>query len=192
MVLRNESYTVSIQTEFKPAMDGLDLVYDPEDLLCSVDYYSARILRIEDSKGQSVTLALLGIALPDSEPCAVLEEEVLTVILFDSIVRLDLKSGQIIRNVKCENMGGLMEIHPIPEGYILYGEGDIFRYDRSLNQIWRRGARDILASPAGEKAFWIENSLIHYRDWEGWHYTLDFEGNRLGEIQENVPSQLTK
>ncbi|MBQ7871390.1 MAG: hypothetical protein IJ357_04540 [Oscillospiraceae bacterium] len=81
-------------------------------------------------------------------------------------------------------MGCLFEIHSIEEGYLIRGEGDIFRYDLSLNPIWHFMGRDILVSLHSNKHFWFEQNEIHCRDFLGWHYVLDFNGKLLREFKE--------
>lgn len=113
------------------------------------------------------------------------ERNIQTLVQFSAIVRIDLDAERIIQRVKCENMGGLFEIHPIDGGYILYGEGEIFRYDLNLNRVWEFRGRDIFSLPTGDKAFWLEDGMIHCRDWEGWHYVLDPDGTLIHEQQES-------
>ena len=48
-----------------------------------------------------------------------------------------MDTGVIVQYEECDNMGGLFEIHPIDGGYLIWGEGDVFRYDLSLNRVWR-------------------------------------------------------
>ena len=117
----------------------------------------------------------------------VLEGNCLTQILFDEIRQLDVKTGKVLRKVECPNVGGLFEILSIEDGYIIHGELELFRYDKQLNRIWGFSGRDIFATADGRKAFWLEENAIHCRDWLGWHYVLDIDGNLLYEKQEKSP-----
>ena len=102
------------------------------------------------------------------------------------ILQLDLDRKTVLRCADCENTGGLQEIYSADSCYIIKGECEIFRYDKALDQIWCRCGRDIFARPTEEKCFWIEENLIHCRDWEGWHYVLDMDGNKIDEFQETL------
>ena len=184
MVLENDRYKVTIHTEYQPNLKAYQVIYQPEDLDMS-GFYSAYLINIEGIDGQGHSVALLDLLISNIEPCAVLEENTLTVILFRTILRLDLDTRVVTQCVDCENMGGLEEIHPITDGYIIKGEGEIFRYDKELNQLWCRAGRDIFATPEGDDCFWIEDDLIHYQDWQGWHYVLDMNGKAVSEILEN-------
>ena len=116
-----------------------------------------------------------------------LEGECLIQIFFDEIRQLDVKTGTVLRKVKCPNTGGLIEICSVENAYIIHGELELFCYDKQLNRIWEFGGRDIFATIDDEKAFWLEGNTIHCRDWLGWHYILDLDGNLLSEECERSP-----
>jgi len=118
---------------------------------------------------------------------AVIEGDYLTQILFDEIRQIDVKTGKVLQQVECPNVGGLFEIYSIEDGYIIHGELELFRYDKHLNRIWDFSGRDIFATVDGRKAFWLEEDTIHCRDWLGWHYVLDLDGKLLCEKYEKSP-----
>ena len=111
----------------------------------------------------------------------------LTQILFDEIRQVDAQTGEVLQQVNCPNMGGLMGICAIEGGFILHGETELFRYDQQLNRIWSFSGRDIFAALDGKKAFWIEKDTIHCRDWLGWHYVLNSDGKLISEKLEKSP-----
>lgn len=181
MILSNEKYKVTIFTGATPDLDGYSVLYRNGDL----DFYFAHLIQIESSHGESSRFALVNFLLPSTEKRAVLEDNILTILLFSKIIQIDLHTNAILRCVDCENMGGLEQIHSIDNGYIIKGEGEIFRYDRELNQIWQFCGRDIFAHPTANECFGLENGIIHCRDWAGWHYTLDLDKNLIAEVLEN-------
>lgn len=180
MILSNKQYTVEISTEVTPSLDGYRVIY-PADI---PDFYCARLIEVKAAAGTVSRLALSDKLISAAEPCAVLEDNILTVPIFAAILQIDLNTQTLLRCADCKNMGGLEEIYPIDGGYIIKSECEIFRYDKALNQIWQRAGRDIFARPTAEKCFWIENNLIHCRDWEGWHYVLDVDGKTIHDFQE--------
>lgn len=183
MVLNNEQFLAIISTQINPSLDGYRVIYQADGVdLCG--FYCARIIEIKAANGTVFRVALLDNLLSKSEPCAVLEDNILTVTLFDKILQINLETAAIIRCVDCENLGGLELIFEINQGYLSKDECDIFYYDKMLNQVWRFGGRDILARVTGEECLWIEKNLIHCRDWAGWHYVLDMDGNTISEFQE--------
>ena len=118
---------------------------------------------------------------------AVQEENCLTQILFKEIRQVDAQTGEVLRQVECPNMGGLIGICAIEGGYILHGETELFRYDGQLHRIWSFSGRDIFATLDGARVFWIEADTIHCRDWLGWHYVLNFDGKLISEKLEKSP-----
>ena len=186
MLLQNAHCIVKIEVKSTVPIDEFEIVCNPNGIDID-DYYSARTVRVEMADGALLRIALIDLVTSSYEPCAVLEDYVLTVIMFSTILQIDLKTGAVMRCVDCDNMGGLFEIHPIHGGYIIWGEGEVFRYDRELKQIWLRTGSDILVDPDGEKSFWIENDRIHCRDWEGWHHVWDLDGRIISMIKEKSP-----
>ena len=185
MVLKNEQYIVTISTAITPSLDGYQVIYQTDEFDMH-DFYCARLIEIKVANGSASKAAILDATIPSTEPCAVLENNVLTILLFNVILQIDLETTTIIRCIDCENLGGLEQIFEINHGYLLKGECDIFYFDKKLNQVWHFGGRDILARATGEKCFWIDNDLIHCREWEGWHYVLDMDGNVISEFQEDT------
>lgn len=182
MELYNEKYLVLSKMETTPPLNSFDIVYNTEKVN-TIDFYSAHVFQVKRYDGHVISIALLDLICSGCEPYAVLSGNTLTVILFSAIMQLNLDNGLITRYVECDNMGGLFEIHQISNGYIIYGEGNIFRYDLELNRIWSFSGRDIFVSQTGVKSFWIGNELIHCIDWEGWHYVLDFDGKLTRETR---------
>ena len=183
MVLHNDRYRVSSNIEVTPPLDQFDIVHNTEKIDIN-DHYMARILQIDRSDGHSISVALVDLVCSSYVAHAVLEKDYLTLILFRAIIRIDLDTGSILQYEHCENMGGLFEIHRINDSYLIWGEGDIFRYDDSLNPIWHFTGRDILFSLHTDKPFWIEEDQIHCRDFLGWHYILDFDGKLCQDYLE--------
>ncbi len=185
MLLQNQHYTIHCDVLTQPPLDGFDVVHNTENT-DTTDFYMARTFEITRTDGRTLQIALLDLLCSGGEHYAVLDGNTLTIILFDAIVRLDPDTGAILQHVPCENMGGLYELHPIEGGYLIYGESDLFRYDLSLRKGWEFSGRDILVNTEKERSFWIEGSEIHLRDFLGWHYVLDFDGNLLREFQETT------
>lgn len=186
MYLQNQRYSITAHVETMPSLTQFDIIHNPKNTNTG-DFYMAHIFRVESTDAAPRTIAVLDLLCAGYEPFAVLEEDCLTVILFDSIARIKLPTGMIEEIKDCDNWGGLHEIHMIADGYIIWGEGDIFRYDRMLNQVWHFMGRDILVSLEADQHFWIEDDLIHCRDFLGYRYTLDLNGNLLQQFQEFHP-----
>lgn len=183
MVLHNENYIVQSTVEVTPLLDQYDVVHNTESIDTD-DYFTARIFHINRLDGHALKIALIDLICASCEPCAALDGNILTTILFSSIVRIDMDTGLIVQCEACNNIGGLFEIHPIDGGYLIWGEGDIFRYDLALNRVWHFMGRDILVSLHSNKHFWIEQEEIHCRDFLGWHYVLNYDGKLIYDFCE--------
>lgn len=186
MELYNERYRVVIDRLIGTDTAGYDLVYNSRNR-DNADLYMTLSIHREDRSGRLLRIALLATLQPHSDYCALLEGEILTVLQFDTILRIGLKDGSIVQCADCDCFGGNLQIHPIPGGYIIYGEMDIAGFDSNLKQLWMFHGRDIFALPTGDRAFWIADKQIHCRDWEGCHYVLDFEGHLISETHEMSP-----
>lgn len=183
MEFSNENFHIVMNTEISPPLHRFSIVHNPENINTE-DFYMAHVLEIRERHGGVLTVALLDTLCSNYEHYAILEPHHITIILFSSILRLGLETGMIMQSVACDNLGGLFEIHPIEDGYIIWGESDIFRYDLQLNRIWHFTGRDILVSQTKDKHFWIDDGLIRCRDFEDWHYVLDFNGKLIDDFRE--------
>ncbi len=181
MELHNEFFSVSVNCEHPCQLIDTDFVLNPLRVDPENDYCMARVIRIENCSRKTRNIALLDRGGSINKSCAILTDHILTMILFDAIVQIDLNSESILQLAQCDHLGGLFEIHLVENGYILYGECSVFCYDFHLNQVWEFSARDILVSREGSRSFWIDNGDIHCLDWLGWHYVLDLDGNLISE-----------
>lgn len=183
MVLENKQYQVAIVTECRPSLEGWPVLYQTKELDFH-DFDTARFITVKPVGRQEYRVAVLDYLAAAIEPCAVLEGDMLTMILFRTILRIDLSTRMVVQSVDCENMGGLEGIHSINGGYLIKGECDIFRYDNALDRVWHRCGRDMFATPAGDDCFWLDGDVIHCRDWQGCHYMLNMNGETIREALE--------
>ena len=121
MILVNAYYKVTVTTEYAPFPKEHAVLYRPDGLR-SDDFCSARLIHVEPADGRTFSVALQDSVLSSAEPCAVLEDGMLTVILYHTILRIDLHTLAVAQCIECENMGGLEQIHPLPRGYLIKGE----------------------------------------------------------------------
>lgn len=185
MTLQNEQYTVTASVETTPQLSLYDIVHNTENI-DTADHFMARTFDVLRSDGHSLRIALLDLVLPNDSPYAVLEGNLLTTILFDAILRLDMDTGRIIQYVPCKNLGGLFELHAVRDGYLIRGESELFRCDANLRQIWSFSGRDILVSLHAKKSFRFDNDRIYCRDFMGWQYILDMNGNLIEDFHEFI------
>lgn len=86
---------------------------------------------------------------------------------------------------KLENMkkvidfGTGMEIYTFDGGYIINGEIDIIKVDKSGNKIWSFSGRDIWVTLNGEDALQINGDKLILTDFNGDIYKVDKYGKEI-------------
>lgn len=90
-----------------------------------------------------------------------------------SIPNLDLKWNKRL------DPGTCFGIYPFKGDFIIHGELKVSRIDLNGNQKWTFGARDIFVTQDGTASFKIEEDKIYLKDWEGYEYVIDGNGNEI-------------
>ena len=70
-------------------------------------------------------------------------------------------------------------IHPFLSDFIIHGELQIIRIDKEGNEKWNFGARDIFVTPDGKESIELLTNKIKLRDWEGYEYLLNEDGQEV-------------
>jgi hypothetical protein len=70
-------------------------------------------------------------------------------------------------------------IRPFKGDYIVHGELQITRIDKEGNEKWTFGARDIFVTPDGTHSLELLTDKIKLRDWEGYEYLLNEDGQEI-------------
>lgn len=70
-------------------------------------------------------------------------------------------------------------IHSFKDDFIVHGELRITRIDKEGNEKWTFGARDIFVSPDGKDTLELQTDKIKLRDWEGYEYLLNEDGQEI-------------
>ncbi len=185
MKISNQSYQISINRTYGPLqseeLNSFDYVFDPEDRKTNEFYYVFSV-KVE-KKDRMFTIVLIGSFFAIDDQCAVLEGSTLTVLMDDEIFVLDLESISLVRHTVI-GRESYFAIYPVENGYIIHGEETILRLNKDFDQVWRFGGSDIFATPDVRKVpFAITDDKIFLEDWNGYKFTLDFDGNLLGKTR---------
>lgn len=188
-ILQNENFFVEISVDetYKIGSadnDKYDIVMNPAEIADDddADLYNALHITV---KGHSNTeFALIGSRYASPENCAVLEDNILTVMQDDFITRIDLETMSIVacHEIKIYYFGVYYGIYRIPNGYIIYGEVLILKLDDDFQIVWDFRGHDIFVSITGKNAFKITQNSIKLYDFYDNYYELDFDGNLICEI----------
>ena len=185
MILSNEKYKINITTykeffsknnksrdyDFVYGLEKLNIYYDKNcDTTLSVTVYS-------DAK--CTKIALTGEYYSYDENCAVLEDDVLTVLQNTTVTQLDLRTFQRIVSKNIDECFFGFEIYKVEDFYILYGETEIIRLDKNLNCVWTFGGADIFVTTDNSPTFVLGENTIRLKDWQGNCYVIDFDGKEI-------------
>ena len=177
MKLKNESYEVTVTIDSTYTLDSADnsisydREYNPRNYKKS-DLYSTFCIRNLHNGIESLT-ALTGSHYCYDMNCAVLDNNVLTVLQNDFITKIDLDTNGIISTQEIPESIINYSIHRIPGGLVICGEMEILGLDQNCNVIWRKGSKDIITD------FKILENSIVYHDDSGTDHRIDFDGSDI-------------
>ena len=154
------------------------------DFVLNVDGYTAqdfyRVLSLSVNLfHDKYKIALVGSGQSYPDDCAVLDDEVLTVIQDNRVVRLDLHNRTVIEAYDTDLYGCAFGLYSTPDGYFIHGELEVARYDKDFNKKWGFSGRDIFVSSNNKQAFQLLEDRVCLYDFEDNYYELDYNGNQL-------------
>lgn len=124
-------------------------------------------------------IALIGPYHSYDSDCAVLEDDILTILQDDMITQININNASIIRNVMIDSFGCNFAIYKIEKGYIIYGEIEITMLNFDFEKQWSFSGQDIFISVSNKKPFTIRENLICLYDFEDNYYEIDFNGKQI-------------
>lgn len=188
MVLENDICCVNIKIDDMYTVESTDnklydLMYNPK-LYKHGDIYKTLSIDI-DLFYEKYRIALIGDFYSYDMDCAVLEEDLLTILQNDVIIQISVTDGKLIRHTQFKCFGCNYGIYRIKDGYIIYGEIEITKLDLEFNKMWSFSGRDAFVSERQQKCFEICKNSIKLYDYEDNYYEIDFDGNLLQDIKTN-------
>ena len=157
-----------------------DLVINPRHLRHS-DNYTVFSVQI-NLFSKTINIALIGDFYSYEEDCAVLEDEILTILQNDAIVQLNINDGNMINFKEFDCFGCNYGIYRVQNGYIVYGEIEITMLDFDFNKKWSFSGKDIFVSMSDKKAFELCENSIKLHDFEENFYEIDFSGKLISGV----------
>lgn len=140
-----------------------------------------KVLHLSVKGVQNADIALIGDYYTYLEDCAILDDDILTVLQNDYITQIDLKTVQIIAGYELDVFGTTFSIYRMPDGYLIYGEIEIIKLDDGFNTVWKFSGKDIFVSITGKNAFELTDHSIKLYDFEDNFYEIDFDGKLINE-----------
>ena len=176
-VLTNEAVRIAIRRDTAFRAEAYDAVLDPfgclaDELHCVL---SADVL----SPAGARRIALAGGLYCGDESVAVLEGDVLTVLLNQNVVRLRVPDGELLSARQLALWGCGFAICRAGDGYLVHGELEVAMFDEQLEKLWSFSGRDIFVRPDGTPAFSLRDGVIRLYDFLLNEYCLDLNGRLL-------------
>lgn len=184
MILENEKCHIEIKIDETYTVDSADNRH--YDVTLNPGHYRhsdvCKTLSIHvDLFSDEFCIALIGPFYTSEYDCAVLDDEILTVLQDDTITQIDISDGSIVRHIKFDCFGCNYRLHKVNKGYIVLGEIEITMLDFDFVKKWSFAGKDIFVLvSAGKTPLQIREDSICLYDFEDNFYEIDFEGNLIG------------
>lgn len=177
MFLQNEKYKVDISCNSAMIECESGTVLNPGKHALD-ELSKAFIVRVSSTMTE-YRLIIIGSYLSSEHDFASLDGEILTLLLNDSLHRIDLHNGTLIQYEEVPGFDCGIGLFRISDGYILYGEMEIIMVDHDLKVKWRYSGRDIFVAMDDSVAFELREDAIYLQDFEGNKYVVSYEGKTL-------------
>ena len=128
---------------------------------------------------KAVKIALTGENYSFDRNCAVLEDDVLTVLQNTTITQIGLRGFKRILHKNINECFFGFELYKVKDFYILYGETEIIRLDKNFNCVWTFSGIDIFTTLDNTSAFVIDDDRIKLRDFQNNYYEINFDGKLI-------------
>ena len=185
--LQNDKYSIDIAEDTTFTLDSsdnkkYDRIMNPTDKKRSNMY---KTLRISVKGNINKEIALIGDCCTCAQDCAILENDVLTLLLNDHITQINITTLEIVGGYELDVFGTTFAIYRMADGYLIYGEIEIIKLDNNFNIVWKFSGKDIFVSVSGKNAFELTAETIKLYDFEDNFYELDFDGNIINHVDKN-------
>lgn len=182
MILENEKCHIEIEIDETYTVESTDNRF--YDLTLNPGNYRhsdvCKTLSIHvDLFPNEFCIALIGPFYTYESDCAVLDDEILTVLQDNTITQINVSYGSIVRHIKFDCFGCNYGLYKVNKGYIIFGEMEIMMLDFDFVKKWSFSGRDIFVSVSGKKPFQICEDSICLYDFENNYYEIDFEGKLI-------------
>lgn len=182
MFLENQKCHVEIKIDETYTVDSAD--NHPYDVVLNPCHYKHNDLCktfsiYVDSFSSELHIALIGHFYSYDFDCAILDNDILTVLQDKTITQIRVTNGSLVRHIKFDCFGCNFGIYKVQKGYIIYGEIEITMLDFDFIKIWSFSGKDVFVSISRKDSFELKENSICVYDFEDNYYELDFDGNLM-------------
>lgn len=184
MLLQNQICQIKISIDETYTVESSDnifynIVLNPHYFKKN-DMYKTFSIKI-DLFYKEICVALIGSFYSYDTDCALLDNEILTILQNDAIVQINIIDGSLILYKEFDCFGCNYGIYKVKSDYIIYGEIEIIMLDSKFNKKWTFSGRDIFVSMSKKKSFELCEQSIKLYDFEDNFYEVDFGGKLIRE-----------
>ncbi len=127
---------------------------------------------------RSALVAASGGATGVHKNSVILDNDRLLVCCCNTVFCLNLTNLELLWKTQADT-GTCFEIFKYLDSYIVHGELEITRINKSGELLWQKSGADIFTTPEGKDTFKITDEYILATDWENRKYKFDFDGNLI-------------
>lgn len=182
MILQNEICHIEIQVDETYTVDSADNRHYDVTLNpgCYRHNNLSKTLSIHIKLcSREFQIALIGPFYSYDSDCAVLEDDILTVLQDNMVTQINVTSAAVIRNIMLDCFGCNFAIYKMEKGYMIYGEVEITMLDFNFQKQWSFSGKDIFVSASGRESFTIQKNSICLYDFGDNYYKIDIDGKQI-------------
>lgn len=125
----------------------------------------------------SKKIAFISSCYSSDENCAVLDDNILTILQDDIVIQMDMASCCVIKYKKIDTFSNLWHIYQFNDAFIVHGEIEIIRLNKYLEVVWSFSGSDIFVTiDIPHEAFQMCDDRIKLYDFNGNYYEINYEG----------------
>ena len=179
MILENDICIVKLYVDETYTANSTDNPY--HNIVLNLDNYSRMdfdktLIIYIDLLSTTYSIALVGDYYTYDSGCAILDNEVLTILQNKTITQINVLNGSVIKRKRFDCFGCNFAIYKVDVGYVIHGEMEITMLDNEFNKMWSFMGKDIFASVSGKEPFEICKDRVKLYDFEENYYEIDFYG----------------
>ena len=126
---------------------------------------------------KTLDIALIGGFYSCDFDCAVIDEEILTILQNDAITQLNVLSGAMVFHKRFECLGCNLGLHKIKSSYVVHGEREIVMLDENFVVKWKFSGHNIFLPD--KTSFELSENSIKLHDLNDEYYEIDYDGNLI-------------
>jgi hypothetical protein len=182
MHIKTHLYSVDLSFAVSNILNSInDQIYDEVynvDSLHDIDLTKTLCVDIS-CELYSKKIAFISSCYSSDVNCAVLDDNVLTIIQDDIVIQMDMVSCCVIKYRKFDTFGNLWHIYQITDGFIIHGEIEIIRINQHLEVVWSFSGADIFVTIDMHNAFQMCDDRIKLYDFNGNYYEVNYDGDLI-------------